>query len=276
VWCEWALGNVQWYSHAIEPGTPLFVRYHLQERNYEFLNDSKQEAISNLAFVCQHYEESARAIGQIQKTTKTSVIPNTMNIRGSYPRKNDNYSIGFVGMVPARKRIDLALDLLEELLQHDLRYKLKVVGKNPEEYDWLMKRDDERKYYETIRTRLESNPHLKSRVEFLGFVDDIREFYSSVGHVISTSDFESYHLTLADGPVHGAAAHSLRWDGADSIYTKSWLNETVLEIAESIRAQNDQNITAYEAEKQSHHLVPQMSPEIVALSIIQAIGGESK
>jgi glycosyltransferase involved in cell wall biosynthesis len=273
VWCEWALGNVDWYSHNINPGTPLFVRYHLQERNYEYLNNSKQQAISNVAFVCKHYEENARAIGQIQETTMTSVIPNVMNIRGTYPRKNDNYSIGFVGMVPARKRLDLAIDLLEELLQQDPRYKLKVVGKNPEEYDWLMKRDEEREYYQTIRTRVESNPMLKSRIEFLGFVDDIREFYSSVGHVISTSDFESYHLTLADGPLHGAAAHSLRWDGADSIYTKSWLNETISEIAESIRVQNIQNTTAFEAEKQSYHLVPQMSSEIVALSIIQALLG---
>ena len=276
VWCEWALGNVEWYSHAIKSGMPLFVRYHLQERNYQYLTNSNQEAISNIAFVCQHYEVNAREIGQIDDTTRTSVIPNTMNIRGKYKRKNDNYSIGFVGMVPARKRLDLALDLLEELLQHDSRYTLKVVGKNPEEYGWLMKRDDEREYYQNIRSRLESNPLLKSRVEFLGFVDDIREFYSSVGHVISTSDFESYHLTLADGPLHGAAAHSLRWDGADHIYTKSWLNETIFEIAKSIRAQNDKNTTAYEAEKQSLHLVPQMSSEIIALSILQALGGVSE
>jgi glycosyltransferase involved in cell wall biosynthesis/spore maturation protein CgeB len=276
VWCEWALGNIEWYSRAIKSGMPLFVRYHLQERNYEYLTNSNQKAISNIAFVCQHYETNAREIGQIDDTTPTSVIPNTMNIRGKYNRKNDNYSIGFVGMVPARKRLDLALDLLEELLQHDSRYTLKVVGKNPEEYGWLMKRDDEREYYQNIRSRLESNPLLKSRVEFLGFVDNIREFYSSVGHVISTSDFESYHLTLADGPLHGAAAHSLRWDGADDIYTKSWLNETISEIANSIIAQNLRNTTAYEAEKQSLHLVPQMSSEIIALSILQAIGGVSE
>jgi glycosyltransferase involved in cell wall biosynthesis/spore maturation protein CgeB len=271
VWCEWALGNVQWYSHAIELATPLFVRYHLQERNYDYLKDSKQEAISNLAFVCKHYEENARAIGQIPKTTKTSVIPNSMNIRGTYPRKNDNYSIGFVGMIPARKRLDLALDLLEELLAHDLRYKLKVVGKNPEEYSWLMKRDDEREYYQTIRTRLESNPLLKSRVEFLGFVDDIREFYSSVGHVISTSDFESYHLTLADGPIHGAAAHTLRWDGSKDIYTDIWLHNSVKSISSQIISLNNQNKTAFLAHQQSLHLASQMNPEIIALSIVQAL-----
>ena len=273
VWCEWALGNVEWYSHAIKSGTPLFVRYHLQEGNYEYLTNSDQEAISNIAFVCPHYEVNAREIGQIDDTTPTSVIPNTMNIRGKYKRKNDNYSIGFVGMVPARKRIDLALDLLEELLQHDSRYKLKVVGKEPEEYGWLMKRDDEREYYQNIRSRLDSNPLLKSRVEFLGFVDDIREFYSSVGHVISTSDFESFHLTLADGPIHGAAAHTLNWDGASEIYTNLWLHDSVKDISKSIVLKNKENTTAFCAYKQSLHLVKQMSPEFVALSILQIMEG---
>jgi glycosyltransferase involved in cell wall biosynthesis/spore maturation protein CgeB len=275
VWCEWALGNVKWYSHAINSDMPLFVRYHLQERNYEYLTNSNQEAISNIAFVCQHYEANAREIGQIDDTTPTSVIPNTMNIRGKYQRKNDNYSIGFVGMVPARKRLDLALDILEELLQHDARYRLKVVGKNPEEYGWLMKRDDEREYYQNIRSRLESNPLLKSRVEFLGFVDDIREFYSSVGHVISTSDFESYHLTLADGPLHGAAAHTLTWNGSEDIYTNFWLRNSIGEMVKSILSLNKENKTGYRAYEESLHLIHQMSPELVALSIIQAMGGEN-
>ena len=271
VWCEWALGNVEWYSNTIEKGTPLFVRYHLQEENYEYLKNSNQNVISSISFVCKYYEKHAREIGLIQSGVNTSVIPNFLATRGHYPRKNDNFSIGLVGMVPTRKRLDLALDLLEELLEHDPRYTLKVVGKNPEEYSWLMKRDDEREYYQRIRDRLDSNPLLKSNVEFLGFVDDIREFYSSVGHVISTSDFESFHLTLADGPVHGAAAHTLKWQGADGIYTDFWLNETIGDMAKSITALNQNNLTGYHAYQQSIHLIKQMSPEIIALSILEGL-----
>ena len=276
VWCEWALGNVEWYSSAIKNETPLFVRYHLQELNYEYLNNSDQERITNVSFVCKHYEENARKIGQISDNLSTSVIPNILNTRTQYTGKNDNFSIGFVGMVPARKRLDLALDLLEELLRHDRRYTLRIVGKNPEEFAWLMKREEERDYYQQINKRLESNPLLKSKVEFLGYVDDIREFYSSVGHVISTSDFESFHLTLADGPAHGAAAHTLKWKGAASIYTEDWLNDSIEEMAQLIINLNESNLTGYHAYQQSLHLVKQMSPEIIGLSILEAMyGGDS-
>ena len=276
VWCEWALGNVEWYSSAIKNDTPLFVRYHLQELNYEYLNNSDQETITNVSFVCKHYEENARKIGQVLDNLPTSVIPNILNTRTQYPGKNDNFSIGFVGMVPARKRLDLALDLLEELLRHDRRYTLRIVGKNPEEFAWLMKREEERDYYQQINKRIESNPLLKSNVEFLGYVDDIREFYSSVGHVISTSDFESFHLTLADGPVHGAAAHTLKWKGAASIYTEDWLNDSIEEMAQLIINLNESNLTGYHAYQQSLHLVKQMSPEIIGLSILEAMyGGDS-
>lgn len=275
VWCEWALGNVEWYSSAIKNETPLFVRYHLQELNYEYLNNSDQDTITNLSFVCKHYEENAKKIGQVLDNLPTSVIPNILNSRTQYTGKNDNFSIGLVGMVPARKRLDLALDLLEELLLHDRRYTLRIVGKKPDEFGWLMKREDERDYYQQINKRIESNPLLKSNVEFLGYVDDIREFYSSVGHVISTSDFESFHLTLADGPVHGAAAHTLKWKGADSIYTEDWLNDSIEEMAQLIINLNESNLTGYHAYQQSLHLVKQMSPEIISLSILEAMyGGE--
>ena len=69
-------------------------------------------------------------------------------------------------MVPARKRLDLALDLLEELLQHDARYTLKVVGKNPEEYGWLMKRDDERNIIKTFDHALNPIHCLKQEWNF--------------------------------------------------------------------------------------------------------------
>ena len=273
VWCEWALGNVEWYSSVIKDDTPLFVRYHLQEQNYEYLNNSNHEKISNVSFVCKHYEENARNIGQVHDNLPTSVIPNILNTRIQYTGKNDNFSIGFVGMVPARKRLDLALDLLEKLLQDDRRYTLKIVGKKPEEYAWLMKREKERDYYQHINNRIESNPLLKSNVKFLGYVDDIREFYSSVGHVISTSDFESFHLTLADGPVHGAAAHTLKWEGAANIYTEDWLNDSIEEMAQTIINPNRSNLTGYHAYRQSLHLVKQMSPERVGLSILEAMYG---
>ena len=273
VWCEWALGNVEWYSHGIESGMPLFVRYHLQERELEYLNSARQENLTHVSFVCDYYRKHSYDIGQLSQSVPSSVIPNLLQRKNTSKRKNDNFSIGFVGMVPKRKRLDLAIDLIEELQNKDPRYHLKIVGKHPDEYAWLQNREDEKRFYESIKTRLSQNPILDSKIEFLGFVDDISEFYSSVGHVISTSDFESFHLTLADGPSLGCAAHTLKWGGSETIYSDLWLNEDIESMAKRIHDLNLQNKTSYHAHQQSLHLYPQMQTERVALSIIEAISG---
>ena len=130
-------------------------------------------------------------------------------------------------------------------------------------------REDEKQYYESIKTRLSQNPILASKIEFLGFVDDISEFYSSVGHVISTSDFESFHLTLADGPSLGCAAHTLKWDGSETIYSDLWLNNDVKSMAKRIHELNLCNQTSYHAHQQLVHLYPQMQTERIALRLLR-------
>ncbi len=273
VWCEWALGNVEWYSHAINSDMPLFVRYHLQERELEYLNSARQENITHVSFVCDYYRKHSFDIGQLSHSVPSSVIPNLLQRKDTSKKRNDNFSIGFVGMVPKRKRLDLALDLIENLQMKDSRYQLKIVGKHPDEYAWLHKREDEKLYYDAIQNRLSQNPILASKIEFLGFIDDISEFYSSVGHVISTSDFESFHLTLADGPSLGCAAHTLKWDGSETIYNDLWLNEDIESMARRIHEINLQNKTSYHAHQQFVNLSPQMQTERVALSIIEAMSG---
>ena len=273
VWCEWALGNVEWYSEVVDIETPLFVRYHLQERELEYLNSANQENITHVSFVCDYYRKHSYNIGQLSQSVPSSVIPNLLERKDINKKKNDNFSIGFVGMVPKRKRLDLALDLLEILQKKDPRYQLKIVGKHPDEYAWLQKREDEKQYYDSIKTRLRQNPILASKIEFLGFVDDISEFYSSVGHVISTSDFESFHLTLADGPSLGCAAHTLKWDGSETIYNDLWLNNDIELMAKRIHELNLSNQTSYRAHQQLVHLYSQMQTERIALSIIEAISG---
>ena len=102
------------------------------------------------------------------------------------------------------------------------------------------------------------------------------EFYSSVGHVVSTSDFESFHLTLADGPFMGCAAHSLKWEGCEGIYTDLWLVDDVTLMADRIHMLNNRNQTSYYASMQKNQLVDQMQPERVALSILSTLWGDIK
>jgi glycosyltransferase involved in cell wall biosynthesis/spore maturation protein CgeB len=271
VWCEWALGNVEWYSKAIKSETPLFVRYHLQEREKEYLGRADNSSITKIGFVCEYYMHNALKIGQIENMDKCEVIPNALEVSERRNPKNNNFKIGFVGMVPSRKRIDLAIDLLERLLLLDDRYELNIIGKGPDDFKWLQQRQVEREYYEEISRRIEDSQILSEKVNFLGYVDDIHDFYASMGHVISTSDFESFHLTLADGPLQGAAAHTLPWLGADTIYSDLWIRESISEMADKIHELNQTNMTSYHSYLQSKHLIPQMQIENIALQILACL-----
>ena len=104
----------------------------------EYLNSAKQENITHVSFVCDYYRKHSFDIGQLSQRVSSSVIPNLLQIKDTSKRKNDNFSIGFVGMVPKRKRLDLALDLLEDL-QERSSISTKIVGKHPDDYAWLQK-----------------------------------------------------------------------------------------------------------------------------------------
>ena len=56
-----------------------------------------------MSFVCDHYRKNAMEIGQIPTNLETSVIPNVLNVSKDRNPRNDNFAIGFVGMVPAKK-----------------------------------------------------------------------------------------------------------------------------------------------------------------------------
>ena len=102
----------------------------------EYLNSARQENITHVSFVCDYYRKHSFDIGQLSRNVPSSVIPNLLQRKDTSKKRNDNFSIGFVGMVPKRKRLDLVIDLLEDLQKKDPRYQLKIVGKHPDEYAW--------------------------------------------------------------------------------------------------------------------------------------------
>ena len=249
---------------------PLFVRYHSQERKLEYLSKSNKANITNLSFVGRNIFSIAKQLGQTDKIKQVSLIPNMLRHKPRNSRKNDNFCIGFVGLVPRSKRLDLAIELLVLLLQFDDRYTLKVAGHLPEHYAWLKNRQDEYQYFDSIFAKINSS-ELQNRIQFVGHLSNIEEFYSSVGHVVSTSDFESFHLTLVDGPVQGAAAHTLNWEGSEEIYSDLWICNSVDEMAQKIHNLNLRNLTAFHAANQLRLYHKEMQPERIALSILQSL-----
>lgn len=238
VFCEWGLGNAVWYSQKVREDQMLIVRVHSQELFRPFLSQIHHENVDKYVFVGELIRQAA-VISHGVPEEKTVVIPNPVDIDALSLPKNpgSEFALGLVGIVPQSKRLDYALDILEQLQSKDERFRLRIKGKTPEDYPWMKNRPDEMAYYDEQFKRIEKlNANRPDSVIFDGFGSDMPEWYRSVGHVLSLSDFESFHLTIADGVASGALPYVLAWPGADFIYPDAWLYSRTEEISNEILA----------------------------------------
>lgn len=239
VFCEWGLGNAVWYAQNVRPGQRLVVRVHAQELRRPYLRRIDHSKVSAYVFVGELMRDAAVRSHGIPRA-KTAVIPNFVlaDVLDLPKEPGAEHVLGMVGMVPQIKRIDLAAELMESLLERDDRFRLRVKGKRPEDYAWMAKREDEMAFYRTAYERIDRlNRDLGTEaVLFDGHGDDMPQWYQGIGTAISLSDLESFHLTLPDGAASGAVPVSLAWPGSDFIYPRDWLVPSVPAMTERITA----------------------------------------
>jgi glycosyltransferase involved in cell wall biosynthesis len=180
---------------------------------------------------------------------KVVVIPNWVDdVALDRPKlAGAEFNLGFIGMAPARKRLDRALDVLEWLRSGDPRYRLSVKTKLSWDYPWIWRRPEERAHVDEVMRRIQVSPLLRGSVVFDGFGPDVASWLRRVGFVLSTSDDESFHLAPAEGMASGAVPGILDWPGADTIYDGHWIYGSTDELARSIAAVVEEDRWAAEA-----------------------------
>lgn len=246
--CEWGLGNAVWYSQNVKANQPLIVRVHSQELFLPYLKQIDKSSVDHFVFVGELIRKAAIESHGVP-CDKTTVIPNFVDVERLNQQKTADAAktLGFVGIVPKSKRLDRVLDVLELLLTHDDEYKLRIKGKTPEDYPWMKNRPDEMAFYANQYERISTlNKRYPDSVVFDGYGADMADWYRNVGVVISTSEFESFHLTVADGAASGAVPVSIAWPGSDLIYPIDWLSGTTEEMVKSIL---EQHVNGQEAQR---------------------------
>lgn len=236
IFCEWGLGNAVWYGRNKRPGQLLVVRVHAQEVRGGYLSKVPKDKVDMFIFVSEHVRRTALSKGMVY-AHNSLVIPNAVDTSAfALPKDRDaSKAVAMVGYVPKAKRLDLALDLIIALREKAPEYRLILKGKRPEELKWLMLRTEEVGFFENQKARIHSEQLLESRaVEFSGFSSDMPTFYRSVGNIISLSDYESFHLGLAEGAASGATPTILRWEGSEDLYPSDWICGSVEEMVERI------------------------------------------
>lgn len=250
IFCEWALGNAVWYSQNKRPDQTLIVRLHLQEFDTHHLDQIHWENVDQLVVICPWIHERVLARWPALRG-RTSLIYNPIPTEGLCRSKGDDAAmhLGFVGLVPQRKRLDLALEILTKLHEAGSTSHLHIKGKRPEEYPWMLRRTDEMAWYERIYRQVDESP-VRDYVHFCPAGNDMTEWYSTIGMVLSTSDFEGSHQAIAEGMASGAVPVIRNWDGADMLYPSEHVFADVDEAAGRILAyQRDPQAFAAAAEQ---------------------------
>ncbi|MEI5003642.1 hypothetical protein RB202_00490 [Micrococcus yunnanensis] len=240
VHCEWSLGNLAWYSRHLDSPhrtTRLTSRLHLQEAGTAFPSRVRQDALDEWVFVAEHVR------AQVLRDTRfpaarTSVVPNAVAVPPTLPDGDDGrrFVLGLVGVLPERKGLHRALDLLATLRRTEPRHTLRIRGHHPEEVGWMAQRPAAAAYYRAQLHRIETDPLLAGAVAWDPHGPDMPAWYARVGVALSVSDFESFHFTLPDGAAHGCLPAALAWAGADLLYPAAWLSPDVATMAASVRA----------------------------------------
>lgn len=243
VFCEWGLANAVWYSRNLPPGKRLLVRIHLQEINERARPLTEQIAadrVDRFVFVSGRVrDEALRLFGW--PAEKAAVIPNFVLDDEYRPRPRDfagPIRLGMVGIIPWRKRLDRAIDLVEALQAAGHAAELHVKGPGPEETHFMHAkgRREELALYEAQYDRLRQDPELHRAVVFHPEGNDVAAFYGLVDHILSPSDFESFHYALADGVLSGCHPLVWPWQEAEAIYHPDWIVGSTAEAADRILA----------------------------------------
>lgn len=248
IFCEWGLGNAVWYSQNKLPHQKLIVRMHRQELDTDYPNQFELSNIDKVIAISPYIYEEFYRVFKLPRE-KMIMIFNALDAEKlDLPKQKDAlFNLGIIGINPKMKRLDLALDIFEKLWEKDNRYKLFVKGKRPEEIQWLWRNEEQRKYYEEQYSRIENAPW-KYSVQFDGF-GEMSEWFQKIGYVLSTSDFESFHLAPAEGMASGSFPLVRNWDGSETIYKNKYIFESMEEVTEFI-LNNNRNVDFLKLQQQ--------------------------
>jgi glycosyltransferase involved in cell wall biosynthesis len=235
VFCEWCLGNAVWYSQNVREHQHLAIRYHRVERTTDYPAAVDIDRVSRVVFVGPHLLEEAEERYSWPRE-KLRLIPNAVDTRALRREKlpGSAFNLGMIGFVPAIKRIDRAIDILELLRARDRRFRLIVKGKPPWAFPWMRQRDEERHMFQEAFRRIETAPLLRGAVTFEEHGPNIPAFLRKVGLIVSTSDYEGHQVGVAEGMASGCVPVILDRPGARQQYDGAWVHDSADAAAASI------------------------------------------
>lgn len=214
-WFEWC-DNLIIEATSLPKKCKIICRLHSYEAFTDMPSKVDWSRVDHLLFVNQSVADLCRP--QIKAPIPVTVIHNGVDLEkykipqhsltaGAIPSKK----IASVGYINYKKNPSLLLYCFKKIHQYDPEYSLHIAGSH---------QDPRIQLY--IDNFLKHNP---LPVHFDGWVEDMPSWYADKGFVISTSLFESFHYSIAEGMASGLLPLIHHWYGADYLYPSEYLFE---------------------------------------------------
>lgn len=238
VFCEWGLGNLAWLSRNKLPGQALIVRIHMQEFFTAYLAETEWSQVDQVVLVSPYNFKRFQELFP-QCKDRAVFIPNFLDTSSFDLRKNpeSHFNLGIVGALPKMKNIHRGLEILAKLMEKDDRYRLFIKSKRPEELKWLIRKPEEKKYYDAFVSKVREW-NLEEAVHWDPHGNDVNEWFKKIGFVLSLSDYEAFHLAVAEGMASGAVPLIYHWEGAEYLYPEEFIFESTDQAVERIQDYN--------------------------------------
>lgn len=275
VLAEWARPSAVWLSRRKRPGQVLVVRLHRYELDFPYPRDIAIDNVDAVVHVSPPIGHRIRdELGWPPE--KLVHIPNFVPVGWlDRPKLPDaRFGLGFVGMEWRNKRFDLALDLLAEVRRQDPRFALFVRSVLPWHNRYAWSRPEEREYAVWCFARIEQDPLLRGAVTFDPPGRDMARWYRRAGHVLSMSDVESFHMTVAEGMASGAVPVIRPWPGAAEIYDGEWIHSSVGDAAAAVLAAADPDVWAERAARAKAEIGRTADPAAVVRAWADLLHGD--
>lgn len=200
-WCDQLL--IQATSHLPRLCATV-CRLHSYEAFTEMPGQVEWSKVDHLILV----NDSVRTLlgERIPKTVAVSVVPNAVDVeRYIIPeRKTLGKKIASVGYINYKKNPQLLLYLFKLVHDWDPEFELHIAGEEQDPRIGLYMRDMANK--------------MKLPLVWHGWIKDMPTFYSDKDFIISTSLFESFHYSIAEGMACGLLPIVHDWFGSENVY----------------------------------------------------------
>lgn len=251
IFCEWCAGQAVWYARNKRADQRLFIRLHRFEAGTNYPSEIDPSAIDGVIVVSDHFKTlCTERFGW--PGDKITVLPqyclSDQFDRTKYPGAAT--TLGFVGMNGFHhKRFDRAVDILRKVRKRVPTFQMRVRSAMPWEFAWIWKDNaPEREKFERLFNDIEADRNLREAIIFDRPGRNMAEWFRRTGFILSTSESEGCHTSVAEGICSGAEPIVIDWPGAASVYGEGPVYGSVDDMADAIVALYARGQTAERSE----------------------------